>query len=124
MRTVKLALVATFALGAAMASNPPAGNAATTDGNWNVTIITEKGTCDRTYSYNVDVARGRVIYRGSSFVKLAGTVAPDGLVKVSISAGNQGASGTGRLSGSEGAGVWRGRGTTAECAGRWEAVRR
>jgi hypothetical protein len=124
MRTVKLALVAAFALGAATAGIPAAGHAATTDGNWNVTIITEKGSCDRAYSYNVDVSHGRVVYRGSSFIKLAGTVAPDGLVKVNISAGKQGANGTGRLSGSEGAGVWRGRGTAGECAGRWEAVRR
>jgi hypothetical protein len=124
MRTIRLALVATFALGAAMAANPPAAHAATTDGSWNVLIITEKGSCDRSYSYNVDVANGRVNYSGSTAINLAGTVAPDGAVKVSIKAGNQGASGTGRLSGSAGTGTWRNHSSDGECAGRWEAVRR
>ena len=54
-------------------------------------------------------------------IDLAGTVAPDGAAKVSIKAGDKGASGTGRLSARTGAGIWRGIGTSGSCAGRWEA---
>ncbi len=124
MRMIKLTLAAGLLLGAAVIGNPPAAHAMTTDGNWSVLIITEKGSCDRAYRYNFNVARGRVVYDGSAAIKLAGTVAPNGLVKVSIKAGNKGARGVGRLAGSEGAGTWHGVGSAGECAGRWEAERR
>ena len=54
-------------------------------------------------------------------IDLAGRVAPDGAIKVSIKVGDKGASGTGHLSGRTGAGVWRGIGASGSCAGRWEA---
>ena len=38
--------------------------------------------------------------------------------------GDQGASGTGRLSASTGAGTWRGIGSSGTCSGRWEAEKR
>ncbi len=123
MRSIKPALAAAFMLSSALAGFPSAAHAVTTDGDWRVVIITEKGSCDRAYSYNVNISHGRVIYSGSSLIHMGGTVSPDGAVKVNISAGNKGASGSGRLSANEGAGVWRGRGSGAECAGRWEAQR-
>ena len=70
------------------------------------------------------VADGRVSYQGDASVNLTGTVAPNGAVSVSIKIGDQGASGTGRLMESAGAGTWRGIGSTSTCAGRWEAERR
>ena len=61
------------------------------DGNWSVLIITEKGECDRGYRYEVKVANGQVSYtRRHLGIDLAGTVAPDGAVKVSIKARRQG----------------------------------
>ena len=103
---------------------PPAAQAATHDGQWSVLVITEKGTCDRAYRYGIRVAEGRLRYEGDASVDMAGTVAPNGLVKVSIRLGNQGANGSGRLSGNSGAGTWRGAGSSGECSGRWEAERR
>jgi hypothetical protein len=94
------------------------------DGNWSVLIITEKGNCDRGYRYSVNVAHGRVRYTGQASLNMSGTVAANGAVRVSIKVGEQGASGTGRLSGSSGAGVWHGVGNNGTCAGRWEAERR
>ena len=44
------------------------------------------------------VANGQVSYQGDAAVNLAGTVAPNGAVKVSIRLGDKGANGTGRLS--------------------------
>ena len=85
-------------LSSALAGFPSAAHAVTTDGDWRVVIITEKGKCDRAYSYNVNISHGRVIYPGGGPVHMCGTVTPDGAVKVNISAGNKGASGSGRLS--------------------------
>jgi hypothetical protein len=124
MRTIKLTLAAGLLTGIALVANPPAAHAMTTDGHWSVLIVTEKGSCDRAYRYNVDISHGRVIYPGGGPVNLAGTVAPNGLVKVSIKAGSEGANGIGRLSGSAGTGTWHGRSSTGICAGRWEAERR
>jgi len=123
-RVVKPALLAALLLGLIGAAQPSAALAAPQDGNWSVLIVTEKGDCDRGYRYSVNVSNGRVSYQGEASVDLSGTVEPNGAVKVSIKRGEQGANGTGRLTASSGAGTWHGRGSTGECAGRWEAERR
>ena len=89
-------------------------------------IVTETGTCDRGYRYNVNVSNGQVRYQGDAgSVNLTGTVTPAGLVKVSIKVGDQGADGTGHLSASSGTGTWHGAGASGtSCAGRWDAERR
>ena len=110
--------------GTAFVSPPPAAFAATQDGNWSVLIITEKGDCDRGYRYGLKVENGRVSYNGDGSVNLAGTVASNGAVNVSIKLGDKGAAGTGHLSASSGAGTWHGIGSSGTCAGRWEAERR
>jgi hypothetical protein len=104
-RIVTLAISAALPLGLAIASGPPAALAAAQDGNWRVLVITDKGTCDRGYRYNVKVADGRVSYQGDAAVSLTGTVAPNGAVQVSIKGGDKDASGTGRLSANAGAGT-------------------
>ena len=114
-------ILSAFPAGAALVGPSPAAYAAVRDGNWSVLIITEKGECDRGYRYEVKVANGQVSYRGDLGIDLAGSVAPDGATKVSIKLGDKGASGTGRLSGRTGSGVWRGIGANRTCAGRWEA---
>ena len=123
-RVMNSAPLAALLLGWAAAATPPAAHAASQDGNWSVLIITEKGDCDRGYRYSVNVSNGRVSYQGDAAVNLTGTVATNGTVKVSIKFGEQGASGTGRLNGSAGAGTWHGIGSKGSCAGRWEAERR
>ena len=119
-----LTLMAAAAFGFGLVATPPAAVAATHDGNWSVLIITEKGTCDPAYRYSVGVANGQVRYQGDAAVNFNGTVSPNGAVKVDIRLGEQGASGTGRLSATTGTGTWHGIGGTGECAGRWEAERR
>jgi hypothetical protein len=122
-RVLTMAALTALTLVLTIAARAPAVSAAGHDGLWSVLIITEKGTCDRGYRYSVNVAGGRVTYQGSADVNLSGTVAPSGAVKVSIKRGDQGASGTGRLSDTQGAGTWRGAGSGGACAGRWEAER-
>ncbi len=123
-RVMNFVVLSALLAGAAWVSPPPAAIAAVQDGNWSVLIITEKGDCDRGYRYGLKVSNGRVSYNGDGSVNLAGTVASNGAVNVSIKVGDKGASGTGRLSASSGAGTWHGLGSSGTCAGRWEAEKR
>lgn len=119
-RSIKLA---GFVLALTMAAGAPA-QAAPHDGRWSVLVITEKGNCDQAYRYEVAVGDGKVSYAGREQVQFSGTVATSGAVKVNIRLGEQGATGSGQLSGSNGAGTWQGTGSNGSCAGRWEAERR
>lgn len=98
--------------------------AAPHDGRWSVVVITEQGTCDQAYRYEVAVADGKVNYAGREQVSFSGTVAASGAVNVNIRLGEQGATGSGKLSGTGGNGTWRGTGKNGSCTGRWEAERR
>jgi hypothetical protein len=91
------------------------------DGIWNVLVITQAGTCDPAYSYPFRVAGGRISTAGAADV--SGSVGPGGVVAVRISAGGRVASGTGRLSGSTGAGRWTAKVSSGSCSGRWQATR-
>src|ERR1044072_2689198 len=68
------------------------------DGNWSVLIVTNRGPCDRGYRYGLTIRGGRGFYQGSLAVNGDGQVAPNGAVRVRVSAGSQGATGIGRLS--------------------------
>jgi hypothetical protein len=94
------------------------------DGNWSVLIVTNSGPCDRGYRYGLAIRGGRVFYEGSLAVNVAGQVSGNGFVTVRVSAGSQGATGTGRLSRDYGSGSWRGDGSAGSCSGTWTAERR
>jgi hypothetical protein len=112
-------------LSVALGLSVSAAAAANHDGNWSVLVVTEKGECDRAYRYEVTVADGRVNFNRDPGISVAGTVAPNGAVKVSISGGvSRNAQGSGRLANDNGAGTWNGSGQTGACAGHWEASRR
>lgn len=119
-RSIKLA---GFVVALALVASAPA-QSAPHDGRWSVLVITEKGNCDQAYRYEVAVDEGKVSYAGRERVDFSGTVASSGAVKVNIRLGEQGATGSGKLSGASGAGTWQGTGNTGACAGRWEAERR
>ncbi len=94
------------------------------DGLWSVLIITENGTCDRGYRYPLKIARGKVGHanpEGSSF-NINGRVGAGGAVRVTISRGDQSASGSGHLTRSGGSGRWKTK--TGQCSGIWTAERR
>jgi hypothetical protein len=90
------------------------------DGLWSVSIITEKGTCDRGYRYPVRISNGQLANAGDVAVNIAGKVMPTGAVTVMVSAAGKNANGTGRLSGNLGEGSWSG----GDCSGTWTAERR
>ncbi|MPZ40215.1 MAG: hypothetical protein GEU95_19590 [Rhizobiales bacterium] len=116
------ALAGALALSVAAISSiaSPATSAPSYDGLWSVVIVTEQGTCDRAYRYPVRISRGQVVNAGDSSVSITGRVGGNGTLTVTVSHGNQRATGSGRLSSTGGAGSWRG----GECSGTWEAERR
>ncbi len=116
------ALLATAVVSGWLSASP--AYAAAHDGRWSVLVITESGTCDPAYRYEVAVGGGKVTYAGPENVDFSGTVAANGAVRVNIRLGEQGAQGAGKLSGSTGQGTWRGTGKNGTCSGRWEAERR
>jgi hypothetical protein len=90
------------------------------DGLWSVSIVTEKGDCDRGYRYPVRISNGSLLNAGDVPVVISGRVAPTGAITVVVSHGSASASGSGRLAGDAGAGFWSG----GSCSGSWSAERR
>ena len=111
-----------FALVAASATLASSGTNAVPgfDGLWSVSIVTEKGACDRGYRYPVRITNGVLANAGSVNISIVGKVQPTGAITVMVSAAGKSANGTGRLSGDLGEGRWTG----GECSGSWTAERR
>jgi hypothetical protein len=94
------------------------------DGHWSVVIVTDAGTCDRSYRYGLVVSSGRIYYQGDTGVVVSGAVDRRGRLSVSLHYGESAAQGNGRLSRSNGAGRWHGASSGARCSGHWLAERR
>jgi hypothetical protein len=90
------------------------------DGMWSVSIVTEKGDCDRGYRYPIRISHGVLANGGSDPFTITGNVTPSGAIVVTVSAGNKSAIGSGRLAGNNGGGHWQG----GSCSGTWSAERR
>ena len=100
----------------------PASARTNFDGTWSVLIVTQKGTCDRAYRYPVKIDNGSVGYAGDSSFIVSGKVGENGTVTVKVARGNQSANGQGRLSSTDGSGMWTA--GSGECSGTWTAERR
>ena len=96
-------------------------HAAPFDGYWSVLIVTRSGACDPTFRTAVNISNGIVSAGGAAAI--SGRVSNNGSVSVSVSAGDQVASGSGRLSRHSRSGSWRGRGSRGACSGSWSASR-
>jgi hypothetical protein len=91
------------------------------DGIWNVVFATTRGNCSSGYRVPFTVWGGRVSSAGGG--RVAGVVSRGGAVAVSVSVGSSQARGSGRLSGSYGAGYWSGIISGDYCSGTWQAAR-
>jgi hypothetical protein len=91
-----------------------------------VEVLTDRGTCDRGYRYEIQVEDGALNLRGegSGTIDVSGRVDAGGAVKVSIQRGEHVANGTGRLSRDSGSGTWNGHSPASACSGVWTAERR
>jgi hypothetical protein len=78
----------------------------TYDGSWNLNFVTQRGSCDPRYDFTVIISSGLVTH--PNLPKFKGRVAKSGAVRASVVVGERYASGSGRLNGISGQGVWSG----------------
>jgi hypothetical protein len=91
------------------------------DGSWNLVFLTQRGACDPTYDFVVNISNG--IMTHPNLLTFRGYVAKSGAVRASVTVGEKYASGSGRLSGAVGHGTWSGQAGNARCTGYWTAQR-
>src|SRR6478736_9640363 len=91
------------------------------DGSWDLVFVTQRGACDPTYNFTVNISNGIVSH--PNLVRFRGYVQRSGVVRASVTVQNKYASGRGRLSSTTGRGIWSGRSGQARCAGYWTAQR-
>jgi hypothetical protein len=121
--TINSALAAcAFLAATAVPASAPATAKSNFDGQWSVLIVTQKGTCDRAYRYPVKIENGSVGYAGNASFTVSGKVGDNGAVTVVVARGSTSAKGQGRLSGTDGSGMWTA--SSGECSGTWTAERR
>jgi len=93
----------------------------TYDGSWDLAFVTQKGACDPSYNFTVNVSDGIVSH--PNLPKFKGHVAGSGAVRASVTVHDKYASGSGKLTGTIGHGRWSGRAGSSQCSGYWTAQR-
>ena len=91
------------------------------DGSWDLVFVTQRGGCDSTYNFSVNITDGVVTH--PNLVRFRGYVARSGAVRASVTVQDRFASGSGRLAGNSGRGAWSGYSGQARCSGYWTAQR-
>jgi hypothetical protein len=91
------------------------------DGSWDLVFVTQRGTCDPTYNFSVNINNGIITH--PNLVRFRGYVAGSGAVRASVTVQDKYASGSGKLSNNTGRGTWRGYSGTTRCSGYWTARR-
>ena len=91
------------------------------DGSWDLSFVTQRGACDPTYNFSVNISNGVITH--PNLVRFRGYVARSGAVRASVTVQDKYASGSGRLSSNSGRGTWSGYSGSARCSGYWTAVR-
>jgi hypothetical protein len=91
------------------------------DGSWNIVFYTQRGACDQSYNFLVNITNG--VVTSPAFPKFRGYVTASGAVRASVTVRDKYASGSGRLAGNSGRGTWNGHSGGERCAGSWAAQR-
>ena len=91
------------------------------DGSWDLAFVTQRGACDASYNFTVNVSDGIVSHRNHP--RFRGYVARSGAVHASVTVHDKYASGSGRLAGATGHGKRSGRAGRSQCSGYWTAQR-
>src|ERR1700744_6418583 len=91
------------------------------DGSWDLVFVTQRGACDQSYNFTVNINDGIVTH--PNLVRFRGYVARSGGARASVTVQDKYASGSGRLSINSGRGTWRGYSGSAACSGYWTAQR-
>jgi hypothetical protein len=91
------------------------------DGSWNLVFVTQRGSCDPTYNFAVNINDGVVTH--PNLVKFRGFVRRSGAVRAWVTVQDKYASGSGRLTRDTGGGNWNGHAAGGRCSGYWTAQR-
>jgi hypothetical protein len=91
------------------------------DGSWDLRFVTQRGACDPSYDFSVNINDG--VVTNPNLVRFRGYVARSGAVRASVTVQDKHAVGSGRLASSSGRGTWSGYSGSARCAGYWTAQR-
>jgi hypothetical protein len=91
------------------------------DGAWSLVFVTQRGACDPSYNFNVNVLGGIITH--PNLVRFRGRVTPSGVVHASVTVQDKYAAGAGKLTRTTGQGTWSGYSGTARCSGYWTAQR-
>ena len=118
MKTSSLCMIAAICI---IATASVAHARSAYDGSWDLVFVTQRGSCDPSYNFTVNVSDGVVTH--PNLVKFKGYVAKSGSVHASVTVHDKFASGTGRLFGTTGRGSWSGYAGNARCSGYWTAQR-
>ena len=76
------------------------------DGPWDLLFVTQRGACDPTYNFSVNITNGIITH--PNLVRFRGYVARSGAVRASVTVQDKYASGSGRLASNSGRGAWSG----------------
>jgi hypothetical protein len=115
-----LAAIAAAGIAASSMASTPSFALPRYDGLWSVSVVTQKGDCDLGYRYPVRITNGTLFDAGDSSFTVSGKVGATGAITVTVSAAGKSATGSGRLAGDAGGGLWAG----GSCSGTWTAERR
>ncbi len=118
MKTPSLWMIATSCF-IALTSTAQARSAY--DGSWDLVFVTQRGACEPSYNFTVNVSDGIVSH--PNLLKFRGYVTRSGAVHASVAVSDKYASGSGKLVGSAGHGRWNGRAGSSLCSGYWTAQR-
>jgi hypothetical protein len=91
------------------------------DGSWELLFVTQRGACDPTYNFSVNITDGVITH--PNLVRFRGYVARSGAARASVTVHDKYASGTGRLARNSGRGKWSGYSGNSRCSGYWTAQR-
>jgi hypothetical protein len=123
MKTSILAICVTCAISTVPASarshHGPAPFVTRYDGSWHLIFTTRAGECDSSYEFDVNISHGIITH--PNLVRFRGVVEPSGVARASVVVQDKSASGSGRLSGTQGRGLWSGYSGEARCSGYWTA---
>jgi hypothetical protein len=119
--TMKNALLSLTAAVSLVALTSVAQARSAYDGPWDLLFVTQRGACDPTYNFSVNITDGIVTH--PNLVKFRGYVARSGAVRASVTVHDKYASGSGRLSSNSGRGTWSGYSGGSRCSGYWTAQR-
>jgi hypothetical protein len=118
---MKALLLSAVTAGCLVVLAPAAQARSAYDGSWDLVFVTQRGACDPSYNFSVNITDGIVTH--PNLVRFRGFVARSGAVRASVTVQDKFASGAGRLTSTSGRGTWSGYSGSARCSGYWTAQR-